>query len=184
MQTSTAGTIDKIGIVLTGAYVDTQFGNCSFKYDDFVELDLPRIIVRQGDFVELENKCSTRWAVTELQAPVYPTGVGTNVKKEYIDIMSTKGQRWSDDPRWREIYGYNYDFIKANKFYKHFYLEFEALDKFFTSTGFGGNDFKQTIVFAFEEDVDTTNFEKLLESWISSSRPDLIDSDTQDNLYR
>ena len=181
---STAGTVDKIGIVLTGAYVDTQFGTCSFKYDDFVELDLPRIIVRQGDFVELENKCSTRWAVTELQAPVYPTGVGTNVKKEYIDIMSTKGQRWSDDPRWREIYGYNYDFIKAGKFYKHFYLEFEALDKYFTSTGFGGNDFKQTIVFAFEEDIDTTNFEKLLEGWISSARPDLIDSDPQDNLYR
>ena len=183
-EVSTAGTVDKIGIVLTGAYVDTKFGTCSFKYDDFVELDLPRIIVRQGDFVELENKCSTRWAVTELQAPVYPTGVGTNVKKEYIDIMSTKGQRWSDDPRWREIYGYNYDFIKAGKFYKHFYLEFESLDKFFTSTGYGGNDFKQTVVFAFEEETDTTNFEKLLESWISSSRPDLIDSDPQDNLYR
>ena len=183
-EVSTAGTVDKIGIVLTGAYVDTKFGTCSFKYDDFVELDLPRIIVRQGDFVELENKCSTRWAVTELQAPVYPTGVGTNVKKEYIDIMSTKGQKWSDDPRWREIYGYNYDFIKAGKFYKHFYLEFESLDKFFTSTGYGGNDFKQTVVFAFEEETDTTNFEKLLESWISSSRPDLIDSDPQDNLYR
>ena len=183
-EVSTAGTVDKIGIVLTGAYVDTKFGTCSFKYDDFVELDLPRIIVRQGDFVELENKCSTRWAVTELQAPVYPTGVGTKVKKEYIDIMSTKGQRWSDDPRWREIYGYNYDFIKAGKFYKHFYLEFESLDKFFTSTGYGGNDFKQTVVFAFEEETDTTNFEKLLESWISSSRPDLIDSDPQDNLYR
>jgi len=39
-------------------------------------------------------------------------------------------------------------------------------------------------VFAFEEETDTTNFEKLLESWISSSRPDLIDSDPQDNLYR
>jgi len=181
---STAGTVDKIGIVLTGAYVDTQFGNCSFKYDDFVELDLPRITVRQGDFVELENKCSTRWAVTELQAPQYPTGLGKNVLKEYIDIQSTKGQRWSDDPRWREIYGYNYEFIKKNKFYKHFYLEFEALDKFFTSTGFGGNDFKQTIVFAFEEDTDTTAFEQLLESWIQSARPDLISSDTQANLYR
>lgn len=181
---STAGVVDKIGIVLTGAYVDTQFGKCSFKYDDFVELDLPRIIVAQGDFVELESKCATRWAVTELQAPQYPTGVGANVLKEYIDIQSIKGQKWSDDPRWREIYGYNYDFIKTNKFYKHFYLEFEALDKFNTSLGYGGNDFKQTIVFAFEEDTDTSNFEKLLEGWISSARPDLIDSDPQDNLYR
>jgi len=183
-DTSTAGTVDKIGIVLTGAYTPTQFSDPAFKFDDFVELDLPRIIVRQGEFVELENKCSTRWAVTQLQAPQYPTGIGQNVLKEYIAIQSTKGQRWSDDIRWREIYGYNYDFIKKNKYYKHYYLEFEALDKFFTATGFGGNDFKQTIVFAFEEDVNTTAFETLIESWINSERPDLIDSDTQDNLYR
>ena len=181
---STKGTIDKIGIVLTGAYIDTQFGKCSFKYDDFVELDMVRIIVRQGDYVELEDKCATRWAVTELQKPVYPTGVGTNVLKEYIAIQQTKGQRWSDDPRWREIYGYNYDFIKNDKFYKHYYLEFEALDKFNTSTGFGGNDFKQTIVFAFEEDTDTSSFETLIEAWINSARPDLVSADTQENLYR
>jgi len=181
---STKGTVDKIGIVLTGAYIDTQFGKCSFKYDDFVELDMVRIIVRQGDYVELEDKCATRWAVTELQKPVYPTGVGTNVLKEYIAIQQTKGQRWSDDPRWREIYGYNYDFIKNDKFYKHYYLEFEALDKFNTSTGFGGNDFKQTIVFAFEEDTDTSAFETLIESWINSARPDLVSADTQENLYR
>ena len=181
---STKGTVDKIGIVLTGAYIDTQFGKCSFKYDDFVELDMVRIIVRQGDYVELEDKCATRWAVTELQKPVYPTGVGTNVLKEYIAIQQTKGQRWSDDPRWREIYGYNYDFIKNDKYYKHYYLEFEALDKFNTSTGFGGNDFKQTIVFAFEEDTDTSAFETLIESWINSARPDLVSADTQENLYR
>lgn len=181
---STKGTVDKIGIVLTGAYIDTQFGKCSFKYDDFVELDMVRIIVRQGDYVELEDKCATRWAVTELQKPVYPTGVGTNVLKEYIAIQQTKGQRWSDDPRWREIYGYNYDFIKNDKFYKHYYLEFEALDKFNTSTGFGGNDFKQTIVFAFEEDTNTSAFETLIESWINSARPDLVSADTQENLYR
>ena len=181
---STAGTVDKIGIVLTGAYIDTQFGNCSFKYDDFVELDMVRIIVRQGEYVELDDKCATRWAVTELQKPVYPTGIGRNVLKEYIDIQSTKGQRWSDDPRWREIYGYNYEFIKKDKYYKHFYLEFEAIDKFFTATGFGGNDFKQTIVFAFEEDVDTSAFETAIESWINSVRPDLVDADTQNNLYR
>lgn len=181
---STKGTVDKIGIVLTGAYIDTQFGKCSFKYDDFVELDMVRIIVRQGDYVELEDKCATRWAVTELQKPVYPTGVGTNVLKEYIAIQQTKGQRWSDDPRWREIYGYNYEFIKNNKFYKHYYLEFEALDKFNTSTGFGGNDFKQTIVFAFEEDTDTSSFETLIEAWINSARPDLVSADTQENLYR
>ena len=176
--------IDKIGIILTGAYVNTEFGECSFEYSDFVELDLPRITVRQGEFVQLENKCGKAWDVTLLQAPQYPTGVGSNVKKDYIEIMSTKGQKWSDSPRWREINGYNYDFIKTNKFYKSFYLEFEALDKFFTSTGFGGNDFKQTIVISFEENQDTSDFEKLLESWISSSRPDLIDSDHQDNLYR
>lgn len=181
---STAGTVDKIGIVLSGAYVDTKFSRCSFKYDDFVELDLPRIYVRQGDFVALEEgKCADAWPVTLLQAPQYPTGVGEFVLREYIETMQFKGQRWSDDPRWREVYGFNYDFIKTNKQYKQFYLEFEALDKYNVNIPYG-NDMKTTVVFAFEDGVDTTAFESLLEGWIQSVRPDLIDADPHDNLYR
>jgi len=180
----TPNEVENIGIILTGAYIDTQFGDCSFKYDDFVELDMVRITVRQGEFVELDDKCAKRWDVTELQKPVYPTGIGRNVLKDYIAIQSTKGQIWSDDPRWREIYGYKYDFIKKDKFYKNYYLEFESMDKFERNLGYGGNDFRQTIVFAFEETVDTTQFENMLESWIQSTRPDLIDSDVKDNLYR
>lgn len=175
--------ITNIGIVLTGAYVDTKFSRCSFKYDDFVELDLPRIYVRQGDFVELENKCNEPWPVTLLQTPQYPTGLGEFVLRDYIEVMQFKGQRWSDDPRWREVYGYNYDFIKTNKQYKQFYLEFEALDKYNVNTPYG-NDMKTTIVFAFEQGVDTTAFENLLEGWIASARPDLIDADPHDNLRR
>jgi hypothetical protein len=181
----TPGVVDKIGITLTGAYIDTKFSRCSFKYDDFVELDLPRIYVRQGDFVALEEgKCADAWPVTLLQAPQYPTGLGEFVLREYIETMQFKGQRWSDDPRWREVYGFNYDFIKTNKQYKQFYLEFEALDKYQVNIGYGGNDMKTTLVFAFEDGVDTTAFETILEGWISSARPDLIDADPHDNLYR
>lgn len=179
-----ANVIDKIGIVLTGAYVDTKFSRCSFKYDDFVELDLPRIYVRQGDYVALEEgKCADAWPVTLLQAPQYPTGLGEFVLRDYIETMQFKGQRWSDDPRWREVYGYNYDFIKTNKQYKQYYLEFEALDKANVNIPYG-NDMKTTIIFAFEECTDTTQFEALLEGWIQSARPDLLDADYHDNLYR
>lgn len=182
---ATPGVVDKIGITLIGAYIDTKFSRCSFKYDDFVELDLPRIYVRQGDFVALEEgKCADAWPVTLLQAPQYPTGVGEFVLREYIETMQFKGQRWSDDPRWREVYGFNYDFIKTTKQYKQFYLEFESLDKYQVNIGYGGNDMKTTLVFAFEDGVDTTAFETILEGWISSARPDLIDADPHDNLYR
>lgn len=176
--------VDKIGIVLEGAYIDSKFGTCSFKYDDFVETDLVKIDVVEGDFAGLDNKCATSWAVTQLQAPQYPTGIGTNVLKDYISVQTTKGQLWCDDPRMREIHGYKYDFIKPDKYYKIFYLEFEALDKYFYNTGFGGNDFKQTVAIAFEEGIDTSAFENAIEGWINSVRPDLINADVQDNLYR
>lgn len=175
--------IVNIGIVLTGVYVDTKFGECSFEYDDFVELDIPKIIVTQGDTLDELGKCATPWAVTELQKPVYPTGTGENVKRNFIEAMEFQQQCWSDSPRQREINGYNYDFIKRNSYYKFYYLEFESVDKYDKFTNYA-NDMKVTVTWAFEETVDTTNFEKLLESWIGSVKPELIDSDYNDSQYR
>lgn len=182
----TANEIDNIGIVLTGAYVGTEFGDCSFEYDDFVELDLPKIIVRGGTPLDELGLCNADdlWPVTVLQSPVYPTGTGENVKRNYIEATQLQHQVWCDTPRWREIYGYEYDFIKRNKYYKTFYLEFEALDKYTKNTGYGGMDIRTTVSFVFDEDVDTSNFEHLLESWIASARPDLTDGFDTTNLYR
>lgn len=182
--TETPNQIDNIGIRITGAYVDTKFSNCSFEYDDYVELDLPKIRVRQGESIVEIGACSKPWAVTTIQFPQYPTGNGTNVKKQYIEGMVFKHQEWADTPRWREIYGFNYDFIDVNKSYKFYYLEFEAIDKYNKNTGYGGMDIRSTITFAFAEDVNTTAFEALLESWINSARPDLIEADTTSNLLR
>ena len=182
--TTTPNQIDNIGIRLTGAYVDTTFGNCSFMYDDYVELDLPKIIVRQGESIVEVGECNDTWDVTTIQFPQYHIGNGTNVKKQYIEYMVFKHQRWNDSPRWREIFGYNYDFIDTSKYYKFFYLEFEAIDKYNKNTGYGGMDIRTTVTFAFPEDTNTTAFENLLESWINSARPDLIDADYRDSLYR
>lgn len=183
-ETVTPHDIKNIGIRLTGAYVDTQFSQCAFEYDDFVELDLPRILVRQGESIVEIGACNNPWDVTTIQFPQYPTGNGTNVKKQYIEAMNFKHQLWADTPRWREIFGFNYDFIDVKKAYKFFYLEFEAIDKYTKNTGYGGMDIRTTITFAFPEDADTSAFETLIESWISSTRPDLISADTTLNLLR
>lgn len=180
----TTNSISNIGIVLTGAYVDTKFGDCAFKYSDFVELDLPRIIVTQGNPLDELGKCAKAWDVTQLQRPQYPTGTGENVKRAYIQISQFKHQLWSDEPRWREIYGFNYDFIDRNKFYKTYYLEFESSDKTGTAIGYTVADQKTTVTIAFPEGTDTSAFEALLEGWIAAKRPDLIDGDYKDNVFR
>jgi hypothetical protein len=183
-EDQTGNTITNIGIVLTGAYVDTKFGKCSWEYSDFVELDLPRIIVTQGEGLDQIGKCDTGWAVTQLQKPQYPTGLGENVKRDYIQAMQLRHQLWCDTPRMREVYGFEYDFIDSNKFYKTLYLEFVSTDKTGTSIGYTVADLKQTITLAFEEDTDITAIESLLEAWIGSVRPDLIDGDFRENNYR
>jgi len=180
----TSNTITNIGIVLTGAYVDTKFGKCAFEYNDYVELDLPKIIVTQGEGLDLLGKCSKTWDVTQLQLPQYPTGVGENVKRAYIQSMQLRHQIWADTPRWREIYGFDYDFIDSNKFYKTIYLEFVSSDKSATTIGYSVADQRETVTLVFEENTNITAIENLLEAWITSVRPDLIDSDFKDNAYR
>lgn len=180
---STESDITNIGIVLTGAYVDTKFGDCSFKYADFVELDLPRIIVTQGNALDELGKCADAWEITQLQRPQYPTGTGENVKRNYIQATQLQHQLWSDDPRWREILGFNYDFIDRAKSYKTFYLEYELTEKAATALS-RASDRKATVSIVFPEDVDTTTFENQLEGWITSVRPDLVDADLKDNIYR
>lgn len=182
--TETPNDITNIGIVLTGAYVDTKFGKCSFEYSDYVELDLPKIIVTQGEGLDTVGTCGTIWPVTTLQKPQYPTGTGENVKRSYIEAMQFKGQQYFDQPRWQEIFGFDYSFIDTAKFYKFYYLEFEMLDKYNKNTGYGGMDIRTTVVFAFPEEVNTLAFEQLLESWIASARPDLVDGLDTVNLLR
>ena len=145
--------------------------------------DLPRIIVVQGNALDELGKCASSWDITTLQKPVYPTGTGENVKRNYIQGTQLQHQRWTDDPRWREIYGFNYDFIDRAKSYKTFYLEFELIEKGATVIS-RASDRKATVTIAFPEDVDTTTFENQLEGWITSVRPDLVDGDYKDNMYR
>jgi hypothetical protein len=182
----TSNTITNIGIVFTGAYVDTKFGKCSYDYNDYVELDIPKIIVTQGEGLDLIGKCKSPWDVTILQRPQYPTGVGENVKRSYIQAAQLRHQIWSDTPRMREVLGFDFDFIDTSKYYKTIYLEFVSLDKTGTDIGYSVADKKTTVSLVFEETVDISAIETLLEGWIASVRPDLIDinSDYKDNNYR
>lgn len=180
----TSNTITNIGIVFTGAYVDTKFGKCSYDYNDYVELDIPKIIVTQGEGLDLIGKCKSPWDVTILQRPQYPTGVGENVKRSYIQAAQLRHQIWSDTPRMREVLGFDFDFIDTSKYYKTIYLEFVSLDKTGTDIGYSVADKKTTVSLVFEETVDISAIETLLEGWIASVRPDLIDGDYKDNNYR
>ena len=84
----------------------------------------------------------------------------------------------------REVLGFDFDFIDTSKYYKTIYLEFVSLDKTGTDIGYSVADKKTTVSLVFEETVDISAIETLLEGWIASVRPDLIDGDYKDNNYR
>lgn len=175
--------IKNIGIRLESAYVDTQYGECTWKLKDHVELDIPKIIVRQGEGYDLLGKCEESWAVTQLQTPEYASGIGANVQKDLIEASRFLLTKFDDSRRIRERLGYDFEFINRNGYYKFYYLTFEMVNKYEKYT-LKGSDQRTTITFAFPEEADTTQFEALLEGWITSARPDLIDGVDLYNSYR
>ena len=63
-------------------------------------------------------------------------------------------------------------------------MEFVSSYKTGTTIGYTVSDQKTTVILAFPEDTDTSAFEAVLEGWITSVRPDLVDGDYKDNVYR
>ena len=179
-----SSSLTNIGIKLTSAYVSTKFGKCSWKIDDHVDVDVPRIIVRQGEGLDVLGKCEQAWKVTELQGIKYVSGLGSQIKKEFIQQLQFTGYIHSDDPRTREVFGYNVDFIDDNALYKVYYLGYEIVEKYGKFTN-NTSDQRATLTFAFKEGVDTTQFENLIEGWLASNNPELLDNALREyNAYR
>jgi hypothetical protein len=89
-------------LVLTGAYVDTTFGNCSFSPRDHYELEPVQIYASAVDTDG--NPCSTScFATTELQAAYQGKGFGETLIRELILSKRYAQEPFQTDPRMREV---------------------------------------------------------------------------------
>jgi len=89
-------------LVLTGAYVDTTFGNCSFSPMDHYELEpiqiYAAVVDTEGD--PCQTSCFT---VTELQSAYQGKGFGETLIRELILSKRYAQEPFQTDPRMREV---------------------------------------------------------------------------------
>lgn len=89
-------------LVLTGAYVDTTFGNCSFSPMDFVEYEPVQIYASAltGEGQPCDVSCFT---FTEWVAAYQGKGFGETLVRELILSKRYAQEHFSTDPRLREV---------------------------------------------------------------------------------
>ena len=101
-HTVTTSSHGKFRIKLTGAYVDTKFGDCSFAPTDFYEREPVQLLASEID--ETGNACNVACTtITEVQRGEQGNGFGETVLREFILSNRYAQEDFQTDPRMREI---------------------------------------------------------------------------------
>ena len=101
-HTVTTSNHGKFHIKLTGAYVDTKFGDCSFAPTDFYEREPVQLLASEID--ETGNACNVACTtITEVQRGEQGNGFGESVLREFILSNRYAQEDFQTDPRMREI---------------------------------------------------------------------------------
>jgi len=99
---SAVGSHMKARLILTGAYVDTTFGNCSFAPTDFYEKEPVQILIGELDLTG--DACGTgNFIAPVVVAGVQGSGFGETVLREFILSNRYAQDDFKTDPRMREI---------------------------------------------------------------------------------
>lgn len=87
---------------LTGAYVDTKFGNCSFSPMDHFEIEPVRLYASAVDAAgdPCKEEC---FCVAEVTEAFQGKGYGETLVRELILAKRYQQEPWQQDPRMREV---------------------------------------------------------------------------------
>ena len=135
-----SGTSDSQCLHLIGAYVDTQFGTCSFHPQDFYELApvkiYPSITDQQGDPCVDQIWC-TALAVLGRQGD----GFGYKLLRDVILFRRYMQEQYVYDPRLREVMNQDqaYTYIDQSSFYTTYGI-LHSVPRFNNPTGVFDND--------------------------------------------
>ena len=102
VSTWTIGNSDCAGLTLTTAYMDTQFGDCTFQPSDYYNVEPIRIFASEvdlnGDPCEFEGLC------VEIECPgLQAEGLGETALRDFILSESYRQNPFATDLRIREI---------------------------------------------------------------------------------
>jgi hypothetical protein len=89
-------------LTLTGAYVDTVFGDCSFDPKDYHEIE--PIHIYASALTEEGDPCDvSQFEVEEVQEALQGKGYGETLVRELILDKRYRQEPWQQDPRMREV---------------------------------------------------------------------------------
>lgn len=167
---------------LTGAYVDTVFGDCSFQPSDFFQKEPIKFIASVLD--ETGNPCNTNYCVTEITAPKQGQGFGETVIRDFILDSRYRQEPFYNDPRMREITNdVTFTAVSRDSYYKHFYILHSVPRKSNPSGTFDSDQYLIDVAFKTVESDGSTafaagvtaaaSFKTQLESWSGLTFTDL-----------
>ena len=153
------------GITLIGAYVGTDFNDCTFQTSDFFEKEPVKLYASLVDYngapCEFEGLC----VVTECEG-LQAMGLGESVLRDVILSERYRQNFFATDFRIREITQGNQllNVIDRQSFYTRYYLQ-HSVPRFNNPTGTFDND--QYLLEIITDGVDL-DFEKFVDEWTDS----------------
>jgi hypothetical protein len=162
-------------LVLTVAYVDTKFGNCSFDPLDHFELE-PLMISSAQLMDDTSNPCADfdQLTFTETQAPITAEGTGEMVLRDLILFNRYRQEPYFSDPRRREIE--NIDFVHTavsrTGLYDSYYI-LHSMPRRYNPTGVYDND-QYLLQISVPENTDMADFESWITSYTASANTGVV----------
>jgi hypothetical protein len=163
---------DVIGVclVLTGSYVDTQFGTCSFHPQDFYELAPVKIYTsitdQQGDPCVDQIFCTPINPATLAQQG---SGYGHKLLRDAILFRRYMQEQYVYDPRLREVMNQDqvYNYIIGTSFYTTYGI-LHSVPRFNNPTSTFDNDqYLVTIVMPAAENCSANSDVTSFENWMN-----------------
>jgi hypothetical protein len=153
--------LDKlVGVRITGSYVDTRFGNCSFELTDYYSQSPIRVNISEVN--EDYTPCSKGAKVTVLQRGTKASQSGEWVIRQYLKASSLEAYNiWSNEPRLREVFDNNLlGVVDRNKLYNVYYITYKQnRDGSNWDTQHTKDKFESMVIF--EQGVDASTFEQV-----------------------
>jgi len=144
-------------VTFAGAYVDTQFGNCSFDTRDHYEKEPVQIIASLLD--ETGNPCNDCGTVTNTPGTMAQTS-GEKVLRDLLMtdayMQSPYNQGNANSARIREIEGSDdvVNFVDRTSLYKAYYIQ-HSIPRFHNPTGVFDNDQYVYVIYVDQNDAGT-----------------------------
>jgi hypothetical protein len=160
------------GIRISGAYVETKFGNCSFQYSD--GFDVEPVQITSLALVDRTGKACIDQLCTVCEHTGFSgQGFGEEVLREFIDDAPRRTNNWSEDQRLREIEQGDKLLSNINRsgLYTRFIIRHEIPFKENISSAFTSENYELNIYIPCSGSTSPTTalFEAFMAAWLAGA---------------